>query len=104
MGDPIAPILAIPAEQRSEEQRKQLRDHYFTTSDSTFAALLAEADKLGAVEKKLRDQHKTTSMIMQDEVKNPRMTYVLDRGQYRLADQRQSHPGGCPDGTWTGAG
>ncbi|MGI9243003.1 MAG: DUF1549 domain-containing protein, partial [Verrucomicrobiales bacterium] len=71
MGDPIAPILAVPADKRSEEQRTQLSDHYFRTADGTFAKLLAEAEGLGAAEKKLRDQHKTTSMIMQDEVKNP---------------------------------
>ena len=96
MGDPIAPILAIPAEQRSDQQRLQLRDRYFNTADPAFASLLAEADKLASDEKKLRDQHKTTSMIMQDETNNPRMTYILDRGQYDSPIKDKVIPVGIP--------
>ena len=96
MGDPIAPLLAIPAEERSEEQQQQLRDHYFNTSDTAFAALLAEAEKLASEEQSLRDQHKTTSMIMEDETKNPRMTYILDRGQYDSPIEDRVIPAGVP--------
>ena len=95
-GDPIAPLLAIAPDKRNAKQKQALLDHYLHTSDKTFQALNGEVEKLAAAEKGLRDKNKTTSMIMQDNVKNPRMTYILDRGHYDSPIKDEVIPVGVP--------
>jgi len=95
-GDPIAPILATAPEKRTPEQKKQLQEYYFNTADKTFQSLNAETTKFAAEEKAQRDKNKVTSMVMQDQIKNPRMTYVLDRGQYDSPIKEKAIPAGVP--------
>ncbi|MFT4550927.1 MAG: hypothetical protein ACI8XO_003394 [Verrucomicrobiales bacterium] len=95
-GNPIAAILATAKDKRTPEQREQLLSYYLNTSDKMFQSLTAAVGKLGTTEKNLRDQNKVTSMIMQDEVNKPRMTYVLDRGQYDSPIKDEIIPIGVP--------
>ena len=96
-GDPIAPVLAIAPDKRTREQQEQLRSFYFNTADEQHQELSAEIGKLASAEKALRDQNKITSMIMEDNTKKPRMTYILDRGQYDSPIKDEVVPAGVPE-------
>ncbi len=78
--DPIKPILAIAAEKRNAGQWKVLKDHYFASVDKGFGKFGRERSKIngemGTWRKPL-----TTVMVMQEQPK-PRMTYILNRGEY----------------------
>ncbi|MCA9247117.1 MAG: DUF1553 domain-containing protein, partial [Planctomycetales bacterium] len=90
--DPIAPILALPADKRSEAQAKTLRDYYLHSLDPAYQQL---EKQLAEAKKTMADANKpvTTVMVMQDTAQ-PRMTYVLDRGNYASPDKdRPVEPG-----------
>jgi hypothetical protein len=78
--NPITPLLAIPAADRNEQQLATLRDHYLQSLDQPYQQLSQELAKTKA---SLAEAQKpvSTVMVMQD-VPKPRMTYILDRGNY----------------------
>jgi len=78
--DPLKPILATPAEQRTKEQVASLRNHYLYNVDETYKQIKARVDKLQARESEL-SKPMTTVMVMADMGK-PRDTFVLNRGMY----------------------
>ncbi|MEZ7919282.1 MAG: DUF1553 domain-containing protein [Akkermansiaceae bacterium] len=81
-GDPIQNILATPADQRTESDRKVLLAHYLGTEDKSFKKLVTEQQKLVKQRSNLT-RKPVTSMIMQDNPENKmRMTYLLERGAY----------------------
>ena len=92
--DPLTGLLAIEPEERTEEQDQQLFDIFlqrevdqFTKLNKKIAQAREEITKLNAP--------LTTVMVMKDEPK-PRMTYVLDRGQYDLPNKDKSVEAGVP--------
>lgn len=78
--DPLAPILAIAADQRSAAQVQTLREHFLGTIDQPSRQLSKQINETSA---RLAADTKpiTTVMVMKDEPQ-PRMTYILDRGNY----------------------
>ncbi|MDP6445752.1 MAG: DUF1549 domain-containing protein, partial [Pirellulaceae bacterium] len=80
--NPITPILAIAKEKRTKTQQAALRDYYLAEHDDQYRRLAAKLRELQAAEKENRERAgKLTVMVMQ-EMKAPRKTYVLNRGQY----------------------
>lgn len=81
-GDPVESILATPAEQRQESDKKVLLARFLGTEDKAYKKLVAERQKFVKQRSDL-DRKPVTSMIMQDNPSNKmRMTYILDRGAY----------------------
>lgn len=73
-------LLAIEAGKRTAEQIELLRQHYFQAVDSVARELQS---KITGLQKRQSDLAKplTTVMVMQ-EMPKPRMTYILERGNY----------------------
>jgi hypothetical protein len=78
--DPLKGLAAIPAAQRTPEQKMQLARIYLQTQDKPYAALVAELSAVRSESAKL-DTNSPTTMVMQD-MANPRDTFILIRGQY----------------------
>ena len=78
--DPVAPILSVAADQRTEDQVKTLRQHYLSTIDKPTQQLTKQINGVSA---RLAEAIKpvSTVMVMKD-VAKPRMTYILERGNY----------------------
>lgn len=90
--DPIAPILALASEERTESQVELLRTHYLNNLDADYRGIVQEKT---ALETRIAELSKpvSTVMIMKD-VPQLRMTYILERGNYAspLKD-REVQPG-----------
>ncbi|MCS6952199.1 MAG: DUF1553 domain-containing protein [Bryobacterales bacterium] len=79
---PIRSILAEPASRRSKEQNEALR-RYFLTYDAPEALRRAYAE-LKALEREKEELMKTIPTVMvMEELPEPRETWVLGRGDYR---------------------
>lgn len=78
--DPIAPLLAMNADERSPDQVAVLRNFYLTNHDKPWQDAAKELRDLKA---KIAESEKpiSTVMVMQD-VPQMRQTFILDRGQY----------------------
>mgnify|MGYP002866662100 CR=1 FL=1 len=78
--DPLAPILAVPANARKPAQVEVLRKHFLSSIDKEYMAIAKDAARLRA---KLNEAAKPQGnvMVMAD-VGKPRKTYVLMRGNY----------------------
>ncbi len=78
--DPLRPILATPREKRTDEQTDTLRRHFLNNHDEPYREVAGRLAKLrsevAALEKPV-----STVMVMRD-VDKPRMTYILNRGNY----------------------
>ena len=80
--NPLESILAIASEERSSEQQELLRKYYLENHDERYQAYSARRRKLEARDKELDElAAKQTVMVMQ-EMLEPRSTFVLTRGQY----------------------
>ena len=77
---PAVRLLAISADDRTEEQTAELKTHYALTHNKTYSRLTKEHDSLKTEIENLRKPISTV-MVMKD-VDSPRMTYVLNRGNY----------------------
>lgn len=92
--DPIAPILVKSPESRSESERTTLVSHFLNSLDEPYKQLSKEFSQLKtdieAAEKPI-----STVMVMQD-LPSPRMTYVLDRGNYQSPKKEQPLQPGVP--------
>ena len=90
--DPIRPLLALKAEERTAEQTQTLRTHYLTTVDAEYQKTSKELQSLKA---KISENEKpiSTVMVMKD-VPNMRQTFVLERGHYANPNKdRAVNPG-----------
>ncbi len=90
--NPLLPILATPADNRSAEQLKTLHAHYLNNQDAAYKQMVKESDRLKAEEKELR-KPLTTVMVMQD---TKRETFLLARGAYNSPTGDKVEPG-TPD-------
>lgn len=77
---PAKPLLAIPAEKRTPEQREQLARLWSRANDPAFAKLDDQRGKLEQERISIESQI-PTAMVM-EEMKKPRPAYLLIRGQY----------------------
>jgi hypothetical protein len=79
---PVAAILAIAGQDRTLKQRDDLRRYYLNNHDASSRQLNTELQKLRVRQTETQEQSaKLTVMVMQ-EMKSPRPTFVLKRGQY----------------------
>ena len=80
--DPIGPLLAIAAAERTPEQTNTLLEHYLRNLDKPYKKLVEDRRKADAEVAKLQ-KTKVTTMIMADFPANKmRKTYLLNRGAY----------------------
>lgn len=77
---PLDDWLATPTDARTDEQRRQLKRHFLGLEDEAYRQLekqiTAQQDRMKELQEPL-----STVMVMQD-VETPRMTYMLNRGNY----------------------
>ncbi len=91
MASPLAPILSLPAEQRTAEQVQTLRHYFLRNDDARYRSLIEQQEALRVEE---ADLHKplTSVMVMRD-MPQPRATFILNRGSYSSPTDRQVEPG-----------
>ncbi len=77
---PAKPLLAIPVEKRTPEQREQLARLWSRSNDPEFSKLDDQRRKLETERMTIENQI-PTAMVM-EEMKKPRPAYILIRGQY----------------------
>lgn len=78
--NPATRLLAIPADQRTDQQTAELKQYYASQHDKAYQTVLREHAALHSEIESLRKPISTV-MVMKD-VASPRMTYVLNRGNY----------------------
>ena len=89
----IGRTFAKDPKKRNGKEKQQIDDYYLQTIDAQFPALAKAADTAKQKEAKIKGEI-VTCMVMQDNMKKPRMTYILNRGQYNQPDkERQVKPG-----------
>ncbi|WP_166823160.1 DUF1553 domain-containing protein [Thalassoroseus pseudoceratinae] len=92
--DPITPLLVKNADERTDAERKTLKQHYLTSVDKTYQKLTADVAaldaKIGQLSKPIVDV-----MVMQD-VAKMRPTFVLDRGNYSSPKKDEPLQPGTP--------
>lgn len=76
--EPIAAILKVPADRRTEAQRNQMRDSFSQQEPST-RELVA---KLDALKKKEPARPEMAVRVLAQRGRDPRPTYVLRRGEF----------------------
>ena len=90
--DPIMPLLAKPADERTADEQNVLRQHFLTAIDESYQELTR---RITETETRVADLRKpiVNVMVMRDEPAM-RATYILDRGNYAspLTD-RELQPG-----------
>lgn len=77
----LGKALAKDAKKRNGEEKKLLEDYYYETQDKRYPTL-AKAAEIAKKQEANLSAKIITSMIMEDNRSKPRMTYMLDRGQY----------------------
>jgi hypothetical protein len=92
--DPLQPIFAVKAAERTDEQMQQLRQYFLENEDPQYRLLAKEHHRLKAKEDHL-SVPLTTVMIMRDQEK-PRDTFVLARGAYDSPTEQKVQPGTPP--------
>jgi hypothetical protein len=92
--DPISPILKIAMEDRTADQVKTLRDHYFNAIDEPYIGLRKTLDVISKEIEALR-KPVTTVMVMK-EMGKPRPTHILDRGSYASPRKDEAIEPGTP--------
>lgn len=92
---PALALAQVPADRRQPQHATLLKDYYLNKVDADYGRLAAE---IADLKKQISDLNKplTTAMIMRD-VPQPRMTYLLDRGNYASPRKDQPVEPGVPD-------
>lgn len=89
------PILAEEPAARSEADVQVLRDYYFENHDGLHQKVAAELHALRA-EEAAAEEPRGTVMVMGD-VEEPRMTYILARGDYASPQEDRPVAPGIPE-------
>jgi len=91
--DPIAPLLAVSADKRSDEQRAKLQDYFLVHEDAGYRAALQEKNQL---QQTIRlESSKFPTVMVMEEMAKPRDTFVLVRGMYDQHGEKVT--AGTPD-------
>ncbi len=82
----FADWVRVPAEQRTEEQRKQIQQYYLNRIDPDYSSVQS---KLAVTKKEKTTLEESTAavMVMRD-LNPPRETFILKRGQYDQPSDR----------------
>ena len=78
---PLRTMLAIPHDERTQEQQDALYEHYLGTSDSKFAALSKAVVDLEAEREAIRGRSAVTH-VQEERQDRPAMAHILMRGEY----------------------
>jgi hypothetical protein len=79
-------LLAIPAEKRSDEQRKKLTRYY---REKVSPILRAPAAQLAQLQQQLKDaQKKRPTVMVMEQMEKPRDSFILVRGQYNAPGEK----------------
>jgi len=89
--NPLQSVLTVKAEERTDEQKQELRQYYLENIDEEYRSLAKEKHHMKAEEDDLLIPL-TTVMIMRDQEK-PRDTFILARGAYDSPTEQQVQPG-----------
>ncbi len=92
----LGKALAKDEKKRSKDEKALIEEFYYGTQDKAYPGLLAAAEKTKAKEEAV-NKSIVTCMIMEDEMKKPRMTYILDRGQYNKPKEEEVIKSGIPE-------
>ena len=84
----IAAIFAMPAETRTDAQKKEVTDYYLTTHAGLGAATEKREESKRRREK--AEQGVTSTMVMRERAK-PRETFILVKGAYDKFGEKVSH-------------
>ena len=87
-------ILALPETEWQDEQQKKLQQHF---KSKVWPEGIAQVEAIAAAKKQHEDFRKSlpTVMVMKD-MDEPRMTYVLDRGNYASPNKERAVSAGTP--------
>ncbi len=80
--NPITPILAIKREYRTKEQNSAVRQYFLENHDAVYRRLSLQLDQSRARAKQLSERAAKLTLMVMREMKEPRSTFVLQRGQY----------------------
>src|SRR5690606_21035281 len=78
--DPIRPLLATPAAERSEDAVRRLRDHYLLEVDGPYRDIRARLASLESEERDIFSRAATTLVMQERNDRKP--TFMLHRGGY----------------------
>jgi hypothetical protein len=94
--NPIDALLAIAPDKRTKDQVKKLEEFYLRSEDREYQQLTKARDKVLAAVQKI-ETAQLSSMIMGDnDPKQMRVTYVLNRGSYDSPDKERPVEPGVP--------
>lgn len=80
--NPIAPILAIKKGDRTKEQNASIRQYFLDNHDVAYRRFSSELDQSRARAKQLSERAAKLTLMVMQEMKEPRSTFILQRGQY----------------------
>ncbi|HEV2292981.1 MAG TPA: PSD1 and planctomycete cytochrome C domain-containing protein [Tepidisphaeraceae bacterium] len=86
----VGEAMAVPADQRSDEQKKQVRDYYRTRVSPEFKALNEAVNE--AQQRVTEFENSLTKVMVMNDAK-PRETFVLDKGAYNSPTDQKVEPG-----------
>ncbi len=78
--------IRVPADQRTEEQRLQIRQYYLERIDSEYSDLLSKISK--SKQEKTAVEESTAAVMVMRDLSPPRETFILKRGQYDQPSER----------------
>ena len=93
--DPLPDLLAIASDKRTKEQNDQIFEIYLDRQVPKHAKLKKQIGRLNAKIAQLK-KPLTSVMVMKD-VAKPRMTFVLERGQYDAPNKEKPVQPGVPN-------
>ncbi|MFT6238694.1 MAG: hypothetical protein ACJAQT_000769 [Akkermansiaceae bacterium] len=79
-------LLAVPADERTDDQNKALLDHYIQNIDAPTKELLARKNTLVEQKNSLRANGSPT--LVMEEKKEDAFAHILDRGEYALEKEK----------------
>jgi hypothetical protein len=91
----VGRAFAKDPKKRNAKERGLIDSYYYETQDRQYPALAEAAETRKQTEGKVKAEI-VTCMIMQDNPKTPRMTYVLNRGQYDQPNKERPVKPGVP--------
>ncbi|MEM7783895.1 MAG: DUF1553 domain-containing protein [Planctomycetota bacterium] len=93
--DPLPGLLAVAPEERTDQQKDELFKIFLERQVPRYGELNREIASLEARKKQL--QKPITSVMVMKDLDKPRMTYVLDRGQYDSPNKEKPVEAGVPE-------
>jgi hypothetical protein len=88
---PVAALLAIDADHRTDAQVQSLRGYYLASVDQQYRSHQSRLDRLIQEESELSKP--LTSVMVMGDMETPRETFVLNRGAYDSPTDRRVEPG-----------